>query len=48
MIRPTRAWQALAVATASLVLTACGGNNTSGIEPETTAPRQRDERPGQG
>ena len=31
MIRPTRAWRtAVVLATASLALTACGGNNNSG------------------
>ena len=50
MIRPTRAWRtAVVLATASLALTACGGNNNSGSagndssasSSETRAPRPR-------
>jgi len=46
MIRPTRAWRAAAVlATATLVLTACGGENEAGNEPETTESPEATEAP---
>lgn len=46
MIRPTRAWRAAAVlATATLVLTACGGENQAGNEPETTESPEATEAP---
>ena len=46
MIRPTRTWRAAAVlATATLVLTACGGENEAGNEPETTESPEATEAP---
>lgn len=46
MIRPTRAWRAAAVlATATLVLTACGGENEAGNQPETTESPEATEAP---
>jgi len=46
MIRPTRAWRAAAVlATATLVLTACGGETETGDEPETTESPEASEAP---